>query len=267
MRYINIDGFKPDTAWLVRADQLTKELLEAKTESTRKLTIDKNEKVWQEMEEVLRPLFHGKCWYSEAIDHINNYHVDHFRPKGEVLDLADNSYEGYWWLAFTWSNYRLACGRLNSKKKSYFPVRGNRWVISHADDLDTESPHFLDPLAKDDPGLLSFDSSGAAISTPGNGDWDKERAEVTIKYYNLNVAPLKRARKEKWAKCCLKVTNTINLINRIQNKDSTRDRYSIEKNIEQLREMVSLESEFSAVALSNFLSDQTPAYLRNRIVT
>ena len=67
--------------------------------------------------------FGEKCWYSEAADSVSPIHVDHYRPKSSVEDDASKEKsEGYWWLAFDWTNYRISGHVINSKKGNYFPL-------------------------------------------------------------------------------------------------------------------------------------------------
>ena len=89
--------------------------------------------------------FHNKCWYTEAQDAVSSFHVDHFRPKTRALDLEGNACEGYWWLAFEWTNYRISGQLINVKKKDLFPI--------------VEGPRTL-PL----PDLLSFEDLSAGRS-------------------------------------------------------------------------------------------------------
>ncbi len=80
---------------------------------------------------------YGKCGYCEALALATGVgDVEHFRPKGEVSELGDDpetwgrerrglanvegrktrrvSERGYWWLAYTWENWLLACERCNA---------------------------------------------------------------------------------------------------------------------------------------------------------
>jgi hypothetical protein len=82
-----------------------------------------------------------KCaWCETHCEWKRQLDVDHYRPKGEVAHwigspplVSDTPPElapvsaGYWWLAFDWSNYSLACSPCNQGwKRTVFPVRGAR---------------------------------------------------------------------------------------------------------------------------------------------
>jgi len=75
--------------------------------------IEQNSGLWRELQDWLCEKSYGKCWYTEARDSISYWHVDHYRPKAKIKDLNNVEYDGYWWLAFNWKNYRLAGSATN----------------------------------------------------------------------------------------------------------------------------------------------------------
>ncbi len=101
---------------------------------------------WQSYKAHFARSQHGKCGYCEAPALATGVgDVEHFRPKGEISELDDDpqtwggerpglanvkgrkappiSKLGYWWLAYSWSNWLLACSRCNQAwKGSLFPV-------------------------------------------------------------------------------------------------------------------------------------------------
>ena len=255
MRYIDIDGKSPDEDWLNRADTLTNQLLSLKTAKARKKLIDANKSLWRELEPWLCELSHDKCWYSEAKDCASYWHVDHFRPKNEVKDLNGDIYEGYYWLAFKWQNYRLAGSALNVPKSTKFPVReGTTWAATPDEDTAEESPYLLDPISPLDPGLLSFDGSGNAIAGDPENRWNSQRADVTIKILNLNYDRLTRARQICWDECNRKINRVLNLMHDLQQNSSASKQATLKEIILQLQKMVACHSQFSAVATTCVLS-------------
>ena len=255
MRHIDIEGKSPDEDWLNRADALTNQLLSLKTATDRNKLIKDNQNIWRELEPWLRKLSHDKCWYSEAKDCASYWHVDHFRPKSEVKDLDGNIYEGYYWLAFKWQNYRLAGSALNVPKSTKFPVReGTTWAIDPNDDIEDESPYLLDPINPLDPGLLSFDEKGRAIAGDPENDWNSQRADVSIDILNLNYDRLKRARQRCWDECNRKINQALNLMGDLQKRPSASKKAKLKEKILELQKMVAYESQFSAVATTCVLS-------------
>lgn len=108
---------------------------------------------------------YAKCAYCERIrDLSRELDVDHYRPKAWitewdgsppiVTDIGPKEVDvghGYWWLAFTWSNYVLACKTCNGGfKRNLFPVAGSREACIEGVEL-RERPLLLDPGSRFDP--------------------------------------------------------------------------------------------------------------------
>lgn len=255
MRHIDIEDKSPDADWLEKAEKLTEKLKKLKTASARKKLIEANSKLWRELEPWLRQLSHDKCWYSEARDCASYWHVDHFRPKSEVKDLEGKTSAGYHWLAFQWQNYRLAGSVLNVPKSTKFPLReGTARAATPGADVADESPYLLDPINPLDPGLLSFDEKGRAISGDPEDCWNRKRAEVTIDILNLNYSRLTRARQICWADCDRKINRALNLMNDLQDHPSASKKAELKEKILSLREMVTADAQFSAVATTCVMS-------------
>lgn len=76
----------------------------------------------------LETFHHGKCAYCEVkLRPVTTGHVEHFRPKGVVVDETTGALvrPGYYWLAYSWDNLLLFCPRCNSPacKGNRFPLR------------------------------------------------------------------------------------------------------------------------------------------------
>ena len=89
-----------------------------------------------------------KCGYCEVPRPSSELAVEHYRPKSAVTEWAVPNWKllsdvpkipkeplkvknvekhGYWWLAYEWENYLLACDSCNSAfKGNLFPVEGPR---------------------------------------------------------------------------------------------------------------------------------------------
>ncbi|WP_295879204.1 hypothetical protein [uncultured Thiohalocapsa sp.] len=156
---------------------------------------------WGKLKPWLLALSHGKCWFSESKDIYSDYHVEHFRPKSEAKDLDGNTRDGYWWLAFDYSNYRI-CGSVgNSKKGGWFPLREGSMRSCFANQCEeSEAPYLLDPTDPVDVELLAFDEEGKAIVAPHVDDaWEIRRVDVSIHRLKLNEhEALTEARRAKW---------------------------------------------------------------------
>lgn len=208
MRKVDIpkDAAPPDD-WLKEAQQATADLRAALNEKERKAIIKKNEKLWRDerIRTWLLSLFHNKCWYTEAQESVSAIHVDHYRPKNRVTDQDKKKYDGYWWLAFDWTNYRI-CGQLiNVKKSDVFPLdEPQRAVADNPASLTFEAPSLIDPIT-DDARLISYEmDEDACIAVPIDGadPIDKKRAATTIDILGLNrLDKLNQKRADVWREC------------------------------------------------------------------
>ena len=100
MIYIDLENNPPSQDWIDMADIVTQELVDTVDSVLRNQIIDANQPLWNELKNHLSSLNNDKCWYTESINSGAHCHVDHFRPKKEVIDENGVKTEGYWWLAF-----------------------------------------------------------------------------------------------------------------------------------------------------------------------
>jgi hypothetical protein len=134
MRYIDLEHNKPDAEWLKKSDELTQQLIELHKQGdtkARNQLIDDNARHWGEIKAWLLSLSHNKCWFSEARDIYSHLDVEHFRPKKEAKSLDGTVRDGYWWLAFDYTNFR-ACGNVGNRKKGgWFPLQEGSLCSTH----------------------------------------------------------------------------------------------------------------------------------------
>lgn len=258
MIYIDINKIEIPDGWQQKAEKALIDI-ENLPEVERKKEIARKSGLWTEIKEELAKLSHGKCWYCETKDIRSDYHVDHFRPKNSVKD--SDHHQGYWWLAFSWKNYRYSCTFCNCHRKDresgsiggkedYFPLldESNR-CFNRSDDLNKERPLLIDPVNPFDPCLIIF-------LQDGNAHWkySKEeneiafrRAEKSIELYHLNECGLVEARK--------KLHRSIKeLIERVDDgfknfdKPGSNGNAALEKMFEKIRSLIGEESDYSAAA-------------------
>lgn len=159
--------------------------------------------LWKSFKAPLSFAQYHKCGYCER-DCISTTDgdVEHFAPKGELSQLdplnigseADNlgsvtgrstpilSDRAYWWKAYEWSNYLLACPNCNRKwKRGCFPVQQNPRQIPPSPEI-VEDPLLLNPF--DDVEVeyrFLYTEFGAIKPVGGN-----TRATVTISICGLD---------------------------------------------------------------------------------
>jgi hypothetical protein len=263
MRFINLEGKQPPKEWLEKAHTASKALDGAADTNAQKQVIHDNQHVWKELLSWLRGITKGKCWFSESRGACQYWEVEHFRPKGAARNLDSTVRpEGYWWLAFEWTNFRLCGGVTNRKKGYYFPLREGTHIASSQDrNIDDESPLLLDPTREEDPPLLSFNRNGDVDPTPQMTQWDTERATVSIKRYKLQEhEEFVEARRDVWAKCDLEINKCRNFFLTELRHPTATNRQRIKEQVTKLREMGNFFSEFSAVANDCLRSCEEPFF-------
>jgi uncharacterized protein (TIGR02646 family) len=265
MRYIQLEKPTPGSKhyeefqkWEVKASKITEELHNAPNMATRKEIIDKNQHLWGELKDWLLSLSDQKCWFSEAKDCFSHWDVEHFRPKKSAKDEDGNVYDGYWWLAFDWQNFRICGNAGNRKKGTYFPLQFevNRVGIP-TNDLRLENPLLLDPSDPEDPNLLFFDVTGRARPAPYiNNDWDKKRVEQSIKRCNLDFNPLVEKRRMVWNECWQHIQQYRQEIIKydLSNGDNLIAKQMLREKTLAIRKMTEINQELSSVARACIIS-------------
>lgn len=258
MRYIDLLGSggpsdatgAPDATWIAEAEAVTRLLIAAPDKATRDALIDANKQLWGRLREWLLRLSYNKCWYSEARDLFSVPEVEHYRPKISCKRRPRGSVsDGYWWLAFNWTNYRI-CGKVgNSKKLNFFPLANGSPVAAHNGlSILNEIPLLLDPACPGDPDLLSFNEDGACAPHADADQFTQLRVSTTTERLNLNHGRVKKARQRVWANCWKLIDDCRELAHQLNHAPGPADLERLNHKKEQLRSMVQPEAEFSAVA-------------------
>lgn len=152
----------------------------------------------------LKALIGNKCWYSEIELGGADPNVDHFRPKGRVVEVNDelaktgHQLDGYWWLAFEPLNFRLSSQHANQRrvdegtdggKADFFPVKGNRAPAGTPYMQIFEEVLPLDPCSASDVSLIWFDPEGRPCYSPKQKRPKKDdelRIKATVWLYHLD---------------------------------------------------------------------------------
>jgi hypothetical protein len=107
------------------------------------------EEVWGELKAwLVKNVFHDKCAYCETRLVRDNYHAEHYRPKGRVTmriagqagfpackvkdeNGAEIEHPGYFWLAYHWMNLLPSCNDCNTAlgKRDQFPTLGSHAYV------------------------------------------------------------------------------------------------------------------------------------------
>jgi len=182
-----------------------------------------------------------KCCYCERKRTLSReFDVEHFRPKSEV---KDEDHPGYWWLAFKWDNYFLACKPCNQTHKiSHFPLMpdGIR-AITPSDGLCDEYPVLIN-LEKENPAqFFNYKMDWPNTRAYIKGSDDLGRGEENRILLGLNEEPIPEERGEIYA---VAHASYIKLVLAIANKNSRLEKIEI-KNIKRI---TSKSARFSGAA-------------------
>jgi len=209
-----------------------------KATSTNKAAAAKDKKpenfpdTWKNFKAALSAAQHGKCGFCEGRAIGQGFgEVEHFAPKGEIQALGDDektwgvelphlsnvkgrtttpvSATGYWWLAYKWDNYLLACSICNGQwKRSIFPIKERRAAPPALGDQETH--YLLNPFHGADPkdhlefgplGEVKAKTTPAGISTYG---WE------TIRTLGLDRPSLREQRRPVASKIHKKIDGLAN---------------------------------------------------------
>lgn len=250
-------------AWLAKSAQIVSAMavFDAAVDlDGRNSHIDANKAHWGQLKEWLLALSSGKCWFSEAKELFSHYDVEHFRPKKEAKGLGSEVRDGYWWLAFDYTNFRV-CGNVGNRKKGgWFPLQTGSQVSCYGHPCEeTETAYFLDPIDIDDVKLLAFDEEGKAIPAPGSTPWEQQRVVETVLRLKLNEhEALAEARRKVWAK----VTTLINQYQAAKSRcvagGNAVAKEKAKTALKQVRELTRPTAELSSVAKWCVLLRQDP---------
>lgn len=247
MLYIDRDRIPlSNEKWENKAKELLRELDDAASKEEKHKIIDKNHRYWKLFKDHLKKLSYNKCWYSDSINPASHYHVDHFRPKKKVINFDLSEREGYWWLSFDATNYRLSGSVPNTKKGSHFAVKKNSVEVKGS--VKDEVIYLLDPTKKEDVGLINFRDDGITIeSAPEDEEpWDFQRANYTIDKLDLNYEDLVETRSSEWIEMTGIIKNTNEKIKEHNEDPSAVTAIEIEGLKEQCRKRIASCANFAS---------------------
>jgi hypothetical protein len=253
--------------WLEKACKLTQQLRECMDDASdvstaaqkRRSILEAHDDQWQALKHILSRWSFDKCWYSELRESGSDYHVDHFRPKGRVRNEGEEEREGYWWLAFEWTNYRLAASWANSShrdpgkpsqgKADQFPLKPGTNPVGPDGNIENEIPLLLDPTNEFDVQLVDFDETGLPIPAVSGG-WAADRVIGTRRLLHLDSQRMVEARQEVWRRCTRLLEKANGVINATADEYTTFHDTTTHDWVREICMMLRPDAELSAVALA-----------------
>lgn len=270
MRYIDINKLQPIAEELGWNDIKNNHMrvMNEMTPAERKTYINSHPD-WNKFQSAMLALSYNKCWYSEAPIGNSDFVIDHFRPKNRAKqkeNYADpdsetiiNKKNGYWWLAYDYTNYRL-CGTLANSlrrdrlgdddtvkgKGDFFPLdKANGRIANDKENVACEVPILLDPTNPVDVTLLTFDEGEPIPAT--TDEYEIDRVKQSIFYYHLDLEQLNRDRKIVWENCERHIKDAKESIDNAQTRQEKRR--MMKKCFEELRRLANPEySDYTSTA-------------------
>jgi uncharacterized protein (TIGR02646 family) len=189
MKYVYFDILTVNDAWIAKAEAAKGEAAAKPDNKSTQAFIAGKSAIWRELKPALERISDGKCWYSEALEKVSYWEVDHYRPK-----------KLYPWLAFDWANFRLCGAKPNRKKTNEFPLEDEaRRASAASPDTTGERPIVLDPVRWGDPDLLTFKADGEPTCANPVNEMAVRRVRETVSVLELDSAVLCEERREKMA--------------------------------------------------------------------
>lgn len=180
------------------------------------------------LKDALNRFYHRKCAYCEGnVEGTGPIAVEHYRPKGAVIEDGKRIKPAYYWLASDWENLLPSCTDCNSRrgqamgpnqkkvtrgKGNYFPLEpGSRRARTPGREA-VERPLLLHP-ERDDPALcLEFltDDAGAGLIRPAEAAGvPSPKGVSSIEVYALDRPVLQQERQKTAAKLLSHLRNTL----------------------------------------------------------
>jgi hypothetical protein len=168
--------------------------------------------MWGEFKPLFSAAQHRKCAFCEGDAAVQQFgDVEHFRPKSEIRHLQNEGKErqdspkvkgrngllvgitGYWWLAYDWDNYILACEICNRQwKANFFPIVEEPRAKDAPKFGVAETPLLLHPFEGPMPrDHLEYNDLGQVIPRTGSA-----HGVATIRTLGLNRIGLMEQRRD-----------------------------------------------------------------------
>ncbi len=133
---------------------------------------------------------HCKCCYCERTQIPESNDVEHYRPAISARrSEGEEPEDGYWWLAWSWSNLMFACQNCNRwAKNDWFPLQaGSRRLVEEEQPgrNSHEQPLLIDPASEDPMRHIKFQRDALTqkwLPFPRDGS---ERGRKTIEILKL----------------------------------------------------------------------------------
>lgn len=260
MIYVKYDPSTFPKKLLDAAKAAQEELDKLATHAERVAYIKANDKIWRSFKEHLKPLSHGKCWYTESPEPASLFEVDHFRPKAKAKRSDEQTDEGYTWLAFSPENFRYSAVRANrctrneetdevDGKGIWFPLCDGSPSASWGNRCEArEIPVILDPARQEDAELVDVGSDGRIKPSALCFGRDQERVVQSAKYLGLNLPELSAARRRVMRNVQTACEELVQLQTAALASPRAEDKLTVRRQIDLIHELTCREAPYSRAA-------------------
>jgi len=199
MRYVDINqflGIIPEEV-KARLERKHQELVDG-NDQTKLDVIGTGNATWSQVKSPWEETYNRKCWYTESTNPGCVNSVDHYRPKGKIMNSDGEIKHWYWFLAFDPENYRLSCQFSNGPKTNpetgvtggkwdEFPLPNGQNHSTTKAGIDLENPVILDPCNEDDCDLIEFQFDGRPVVSSRHKDNPDACYRVELNKLLLNL--------------------------------------------------------------------------------
>lgn len=273
-------------AWLTKADAETATNLAThkravaafrqskKKEKTLELTFQFRVYGDESLREALNKVYGFKCAYCESdFGATQPVAVEHYRPKGEVVDGDKSIKPGYYWLAATWENLLPSCTDCNSQryqttgangesvlrgKGNLFPLKKGSRRAKSPTTLKNEVRLLLHPELDDPAQHLEFatDTERLGVIRPKVTDGiPSEMGAVSIEVYALDRPRLVQTRQSSAKRLLSHIRNTIDSERRYRAQPGDAGlKQAYDDNLSDLAEFIGLNQAYTAMGRQIALS-------------
>ena len=211
---------------------------------------------------VMEKAFHGKCAYCESYyQAVIPVDVEHFRPKGAVIDDGKAAKPAYYWLASEWTNLLPSCIKCNRPntyklpdksvtmgKANFFPLEEGSPRAKKPGEERKERPLLLNPC-KDDPAKhLDFRSDGIVLAAQDARGRISKKGEQSITIYGLSRPPLIERRAETAKLIAAQIVRVREALENVRDSPTQRFNDILKRELAVLKEYRNPEKEFAGMA-------------------
>jgi uncharacterized protein (TIGR02646 family) len=195
-------------------------------------------------QELMVTVQNNKCCYCEKII-VDDFEVEHYRPKEAVVHGGQLSKPGYYWLTYDLDNLLYSCNKCNKIKGNDFPLEDE--VVrarNHNMNIEDESPQIINPCIQNPNDYLEF--LGLEMVAKSGDNFNT--ATKTIDTIKLDRNELFHLRSNKY----FELRTYVHDVYELAKSDDELEKEARVKCIEYLDSNIESDKEFSMMVKCNY---------------